>query len=164
MKLILVPLLLLAVLPAAAQSPPDAPAKKPAKPDVLLSEQYSGAVARALLTRIADGFTRRNSKVLLSAFDPRHFPGYALFSDRLQARLGQHDAFRAYFRILDSAPLDSRATVNVELQIEQSYADTGRPPARNTGRARFTLERGAAGWKIVDVAPRDLLTGARGPA
>lgn len=163
MKPLLFAVLLVAALPVAAQSA-DSPARKPAKPDVLLSEQYSDAVANALLSRIADGFVRRNPKLLLSAFDPRHFPEYALFADRLRARLGQHDSFRAYFRILDSAPQDARATVSVDLQIEQSYADSGRPPARSTGQARFTLERGAAGWRIVDLAPRDLLTGAGGPA
>jgi hypothetical protein len=167
MKPILVPVLLLTMLPAWAQSsssPPGAPARKSGKQDVLKSEQYSEQVATVLLSRIADGFIRRNPKLLLSAFDPQHFEGYALFADRMQARLAQHDAFRAYFRILDSAPQDSRATVNVEWQIEQSYADLGRPPTRNTGQARFTVERGAAGWKIVDVSPRDLLTGTRGPA
>lgn len=142
----------------------DALAKKAGKPDALMSQQYSDAVATALLSRIADGFTRRNPKLLLSAFEPRQFAGYPLFSERMQARLGQHDAFRAYFRVLNSAPQDSHATVNVELQIEQSYTDPGRPPTRSSGQARFTLERGAAGWKIVDVVPRDLLTGVRGPA
>ncbi len=164
MKLLILPVLLLATLPLSAQSSSETPARKPSKPGVLMSEQYSDAVAEALLSRIADGFVRRNPKLLLSAFDPRHFPGYPLFAERMQARLGQHDAFRAYFRILDRAPQDSHATLNVELQIEQSYADSGRPPTRALGRARITLERGAAGWKIVDIAPRDLLTGVRGPA
>ncbi len=163
MKPILIAALLLATLPLWPQQPGTAE-KKSSKPDVLMSERYSEAVANALLSRIADGFTRRNPKLLLSAFDPQHFAGYALFSDRMHARLGQHDSFRTYFRILDSTPQDSRATVNVELQIEQSYSDAGRPPIRSAGQARFTLKRGAGGWKIVDVAPRGLLTGERTPA
>lgn len=164
MKLILIPVLLLATLPLAAQSSSETPARKTSKPDILLSEQYSDAVANALLSRIADGFTRRNPKLLLSAFDPQHFAGYALFSDRIHARLGQHDSFRTYFRILDRAPQDSRAILNVQLQIEQSYSDAGRPPTRSAGQARFTLERGAAGWRIVEVTPRGLLTGEPTPA
>ena len=154
--------LLLAALPLSAQS--GTPPQKPAKPDVLLSEQYSDAVADALLSRISQGFVRRNPKLLLSAFDPQQFTGYSQFADRMRARLGQQDAFRAYFRILDRAPQDSRATVEVELQIEQDYNDTLRPPTRSSGQARFTLQRGSAGWRIVDVAPRNLLTGVRGPA
>ena len=160
MKPSLAAVLLLATLPLWAQTP----AKKPAKPDILMSEQYSDAVADALLSRIADGFVRRNPKLLLSAFDPQHFPGYPLFAERMQARLGQQDSFRAYFRILNSAVESSRATITVELQIEQSYADTGRPPLRNLGQARFAVERGAGGWKIVEMTPRELLTGIRGPA
>ncbi len=163
MKLLLIFVLLLATLPLWPQQS-GAPEKKSTKPDVLLSDQYSDAVANALLSRIADGFTRRNPKLLLSAFDPQHFPDYPLFSGRMRARLGQHDSFRTYFRILDRVPQDTRATVHVELQIEQSDTDAARPPTRSAGQARFTLERGPAGWRIVDLAPRDLLTGVRGPA
>lgn len=129
---------------------------------VIASEQYSDAVANALLSRIAGGFTRRNPKLLLSAFDGQRFEDYRLFSERMRARLSQHQSFRAYFRILDSSLQDSRAVVGVELQIEQTSTTTARPATRSTGQARFILERGAAGWKIVDVTPRDLLTGMRG--
>ena len=161
---ILAAILCLALSPAWAQQPagpPDAATRKASQADVLKSEQFSDEVATALLSRIADGFTRRNPKLLLSAFDPQRFEGYALFSDRMQARLGQNDSFRAYFRIVDATPHDARATATVELQIEQTYIAPGRPPTRNSGQAHFTFERGAAGWRIVDVAPRGLLTGAR---
>ena len=152
---------------APAQQPagaPDTATKKSNQPDVLKSEQFSDAVATALLSRLADGFTRRNPKLFLSAFEPQHFPGYALFSDRMRARLGQNYAFRAYYRIVSTQSEDTRTTVNVELQVEEDPVTPGPPPVRNTGQARFTFERGAAGWKIVDVAPRALLTGVRGPA
>ena len=155
-------LVLLTALPLSAQS--GAPPQKSAKPDLLMSEQYSDAVADVLLSRLAQGFVRRNPKLLLSAFDPKNFTGYSQFADRMRARLGQQDAFRAYFRILDRAPQDSRATVEVELQIEQDYTDSARPSSRSAGQARFTLERTAAGWRIVDVKPRHLLTGVPGPA
>lgn len=161
-RLLLVIALLLAVPPTWAQSAPAPPADK--KGDVLQSEQFSDAVASALLSRIQAGFTRRNAKVVLSAFDPQHFPGFALFADRVRARLGQSYGFRAYFRILDRTVQDPRPTATVELQIEQSSTTPGVPPVRNTGQARFTFERGPAGWRIVDVSPRDLLTGVRGPA
>ena len=162
---ILAAVLLLALSPVRAQQPAGAAdAGKSSRPDVLKDEQFSDAVANALLSRIADGFTRRNPRLLLSAFDARRFDGYALFADRMRARLEQHDSFRAYFRILDTTPQDARAMVNVELQVEQSYSPAGRPPVRSSGQARFTFERGAAGWRIVDVAPRGLLTGGRGPA
>lgn len=160
--LLLVIALLLALPPTWAQSVPAPPNEK--KGDVLQSEQFSDAVASALLSRIQDGFTRRNAKVFLSAFDAQHFPGYGLFSDRVRARLGQSYGFRAYFRILDRAPQEPRPTATVELQIEQSSTTPGVPPVRSTGQARFTFGRGPSGWRIVDVAPRDLLTGVRGPA
>ncbi len=157
---------LLAMSPAWAQqtaAPAAAPPPKSPPSDVLKSEQFSEAAANALLSRIAEGFVRRNPKLLLSAFDAQQFEGYALFADRMRARLGQHDAFRAYFRILETVPQDARIMANVEWQIEQSDT-SGRPPTRTTGQLRFTFQRGAAGWKVVDVAPRDLLTGVRGPA
>lgn len=154
--------LLLVTAPCWAQQPA-VPAAKSAPADVLNAEEFSDAVANSLLSRIAEGFARRNPKLLLSAFDVQQFEGYALFADRMRARLGQHDAFRAYFRILETVPQDARVVVDVDWQIEQSYT-SGRPPTRNSGQVRFTFQRGAAGWKIVDVAPRELLTGVRGPA
>jgi hypothetical protein len=161
--------LAMALWPAwGQQSPhPSAPApdrsKNGAQQDVLQSEQFSDAVASALLSRIAEGFTRRNPKLFLSAFDAQQFPGYGLFSDRVRARLGQSAQFRTYFRIVNRVVQDPPA-VDVELQIEQSSTTPGVPPTRNTGHAHFTFGRGAAGWKIVDVVPRELLTGVRGPA
>jgi len=150
--------------PTSPRGEPAATSNTPGSSErpILESEQFSDAVADALLSRIADGFTRRNPKLLLSAFDPRQFEGYGRFAERMRARLGQHDAFRAYFRIVDRAVEDSRATVTVELQIEQSFAG-GRPPTRSTGQARFTLAHGAGGWKVVDVVPRGLLTGIPNP-
>lgn len=146
--------------PTESRSPETA-SNPPRKSDsvVLASEQYSDGVANALLTRVTGGLTRRNPKLLLSAFDPQTFPDYGLFSARMRARLSQHAAFRAYFRIVDSAVEDSRALVRVELQIEETLTTTARPPTRSTGQARFVLERGAGGWRIVDVTPRELLTG-----
>ncbi len=158
--------LLLVTLPSWAQqgaASGEAPATRAAPSDALNSEQFSDAVANILLTRIAEGFVRRNPKLLLSAFDAQQFEGYALFADRMRARLSQHDAFRAYFRIRETVPEDARVIVNVEWQIEQSYT-SGRPPTRNSGKLRFTFQRAGAGWKIVEVAPRDLLTGVHGPA
>ena len=164
---IIAPLLFLP--PAGAQPSPAAPAQprgeqKADRQDVLLSEQFSEAVASTLLSRIGDGFVRRNPKLLLSAFDAQHFPGYPLFSERIRARLGQSYTFRAYYRIVNSSAQDTRATTTVELQIEQGSTTPGAPPTRNTGQATFTFERGAAGWRIVEVSPRDLLIGMRGPA
>lgn len=167
-------LVLFTMVAAAAQEagPPSVPAQSPTagatakksdQASVLASEQYTDAVANVLLSRIAEGFTRRNPKLLLSAFDPQRFEAYPLFADRMRARLGQNDSFRAYFRIVDSVLQDGRATVRVELQIEQA-SSSARPPVRSAGQARFTLQRGAAGWRVVDVSPRDLLTGVHGPA
>lgn len=164
-SLLLAGLLLLALSFAwAQQSSPPAPADKGKKnnpQDVLQSEQFSDTVASALLGRIADGFTRRNPGLFLSAFDAQRFPGYPLFADRVRARLGQNYDFRAYFRILNTTSQDAQATAAVELQIEQDPTTPGPPPTRSTGQARFSFERGPGGWRIVEVAPRDLLTGTR---
>jgi hypothetical protein len=149
----------------AAASSSEAPAKKakPARqPAALMAENYSEEVATALLSRIADGLIRRNPKVLLSAFDAQHFSDYGTFADRVRARMSQHDSFRVHYRIVNTTIEGAGGAVAVELQIEESFALNAIPPTRTTGQARFTFERGANGWRIVEVAPRDLITGDRG--
>lgn len=169
-------LLLLASSAVAQQSGPSQPppqgqgapgasgtsAKKPKaarQPAALMAESFSEEVATVLLSRVTDGFTRRNAKLLLSAFEPQGVADYPLFAARVRARLAVHDSFRAYYRIVSTAG----SVATVELQIEESVAGYGDPPVRTTGQARVAFERGANGWRIVAVTPQDLITGARGP-
>ncbi len=148
--------------PGAAQAP--AGKAKPARqPAALMAENFSEDVATALLSRVADGFTRRNGKLLLSAFDARRVSGYALFAERIRARLAEHDSFRAYYRIVNAESEKVGGTATVELQIEESFAGYADPPVRTAGQARFSFERGANGWHIVAVTPQDLITGAPSP-
>lgn len=166
-KWFLAVLLLLGGSAAAQQSgASEAPAgkAKPARqPAALMAENFSEDVATALLARVADGFTRRNAKLLLSAFDAQRVAEYALFADRIRARLAEHDSFRAYYRIVSTAGEGAGGGATVELQIEESFANNTVPAARTTGQARFTFGRGANGWRIVAVTPPELITGARGP-
>jgi len=147
--------------PGASEAPAEK-AKPARQPGALMAEKYSEDVATALLSRVADGFTRRNARLLLSAFDAQRVSEYARFAERVRARLAEHDSFRAYYRIVSTAGEESGGAATVELQIEESFAGNTVPPARTMGQARFTFRRGANGWRIVAVAPPELITGARG--
>lgn len=146
--------------PTTSQAPGEK-AKPARQPAALTAENFSEEVATALLSRVAEGFTRRNAKLLLSAFDAQRVPDYALFAERVRARVAGHDSFRAYYRIVSAVGEGIGGGATVELQIEESFANATVPPARTTGQARFTFGRGGNGWRIVSVTPLELITGAQ---
>jgi hypothetical protein len=141
---------------APATSSP--PAHKKPKTDATMNQAFSEEVADALLSRLRQGLTRRNPKLLLSAFDPASFPDYAGFAERMNALLDQYDSFRTFYRITSASEHEATGTAQADFTLERSSRNSGSVPLRTRTQVTFTFQRSAKGWRIVDLHPPDLLT------
>lgn len=122
------------------------------------SSAFSEEVAKRLLDQLRAGLVGHSQRQALAAFDRQRMARYARFADQLQALMESYEAFRVHYRILQSADQGARAVVLVEWQMEETPRGGAAPPQRKDGQLRLVLERGAGGWKIVDLDPRELFS------
>ncbi len=168
--LFLVPFILLAfVLSLAAQqqtvpttdAPQASSAKKKdkkQKPDEPPSEDADAATfdertAAQVLGILRDGLEGHSQRLLLSAFDGEKMDGFLTFQDQIEAYFTRYESFRVNLRIIQTSVENNRGAVLAEFQLESEPRGGGRM-SRREGQLRFELERGAKGWKIVDLNPR----------
>jgi len=136
-----------------------APQKKSSKaPDRLTEEKFSLAVAEALMSRLVEGLVRKNPKLFLSAFDPVRFPDYGRFADGVTATLDQSRSFRAHYHVVDATEQDGKGIATVQFDAERVREGGGAAPARRRVQMRLDCERGAKGWRIVQLTPGDFLS------
>lgn len=142
--LTVVPFLLLAlILPLAAQQQSAPP----------VSASFDEGAAAAVLGTIRDGLEGHSQRRLLSAFDAGKMDGYRAFEDQIDAYFTRYEGFRVTFRILQISEENGLGVILAEFQTESEPRGGGRS-SRREGQLRFELERGAKGWKIMDLNPR----------
>ena len=117
-------------------------------------QEYSNAVASQLLQQVTEGFNSSNQGEVLAAFDRARMKDYAQFRGSIRALFAQYENFRAGYNLRQSWPQGERGVVIVEFELEGTTQGEGSAPFRRSAQLRFEFERGRAGWKIVDVAPR----------
>jgi len=122
------------------------------------SETFTDAVADDLLFQLADGMESRNPRLTLGAFDPAKVAGYERFSGQVGAWLRDHSSFRVYYKLRQTSFDSGRGSALVDFQYEAQPRTEGALPVRRHEQLRFTFERGARGWKIVDVSPRNFFS------
>ena len=145
--LAVVPFLLLAlILPLAAQ--------QQAAPPAAAAAAFDEGAAAGVLGTLRDGLESHSQRRLLSAFEAGKMDGYLAFEDQIDAYFARYEGFRATFRILQISEENQRGVILAEFQVENEPPRGGRS-SRREGQLRFELERGAKGWKIVDLNPRD---------
>jgi hypothetical protein len=147
----IVPILFLALtLPLAAQQQSAPPAESQAA-------AFDEGAAAAVLGTLRDGLEGHSQRRLLSAFDAGKMDGYLAFEDQIDAYFARYEGFRVTFRILQVSEENQRASILAEFQVENEPRGGGRW-SRSEGQLRFELERGAKGWKIVDLNPREFFS------
>ena len=141
---------------AVAQTAP-----KPAVPTTTgaaaTAETFSDAVANDLLLQVAGGMEARNSRQMLGAFDPK-LENYNAFVNQIQAWFRDNGSFRAYYKLRQASVDDGRGVALVDFEYEVTPREEDTPPVRRHAQMRFTFERGAKGWKIVDFTPRSFFS------
>ena len=111
-------------------------------------------MASRLLQEVTRGFITDNSGRVLAAFDSARMRNYGSFRDNVQSLFAKYQSFRAAFRVRQSWPQGERGVVIVQFELEGTPLEEDSPPFRRSAQLRFEFERGRAGWRIVDVAPR----------
>lgn len=118
------------------------------------AQEFSNEVASRLLQQVTEGFNSSNAGEVLAAFDRGRMKNYGQFRDSIAALFAQYESFRAGYNLRQSWPQAGRGVVMVEFELEGTPPGEGSAPFRRSAQLRFEFERGRAGWKIVDVAPR----------
>jgi len=118
------------------------------------SEAFTASVANDLLYRLADGMESRNARLTLAVFDAGKFADYAQFSRQVNAWMRDNSSFRVYYKLRQVTADGARGTALVDFAYEAQPVTEGAQPVRRHEQLRLTFERGAHGWKIVDVSPR----------
>jgi hypothetical protein len=144
---------------ALAQQQSSAPGPSPApksKNDaqVLQQQDFSSAVADALVGRIGEGLAGHDRKTLLSAFDKDDFQDYTAMKEQINAVMEAYRSFRLHYHVDSFAPNpDGSATIHSSFQIEQTPAtDFGLPIRRDTNLT-LTASRTKAGWRVIGYTP-----------
>ncbi len=157
-------LLLACVLSLAAQqqpapatdAPPDAnSAPQDKKPQAANAEVFDERAATQVLGTIRDGLEGHSSRRLLSAFDADKMDGFLTFQDQIEAYFTRYEAIRVTLRIVQTSEENNRGVILADFQLENTPRDGGRV-STHQAQLRFELERGAKGWKIVDLDPRSI--------
>ena len=117
--------------------------------------EFSNAVASRLLQQVTEGFNSSNQGEVLAAFDRARMKNYDQFRANIQALFAQYESFRAGYNLRQSWAQGERGVVMVEFELEGTPPGEGSAPFRRSAQLRFEFERGRAGWKIVDVSPRE---------
>jgi hypothetical protein len=157
----LIPFLLLAfVLSMAAQQPtadtPQASTKKAdkkPKKDAAEDTVFDERAAAEVLGTIRDGLEGHSQRLLLSAFNGDKMDDFLSFQDQIEAYFTRYEGFRVTLHILQTSEENNRGVILADFQLESEPRGGGRI-SRREGQLRFELERGAKGWKIVDLNPR----------
>ncbi|HVJ04304.1 MAG TPA: hypothetical protein VM578_01380 [Candidatus Saccharimonadales bacterium] len=167
--LFLVPCILIAFVLSLAAQQQSVPANEPQasstkkkdkkqKPDEASNEDAAAATfderaAAQVLGTIRDGLEGHSQRLLLSAFDAEKMDGFLTFQDQIEAYFTRYEGFRVNLRIIQTSVENNRGAILAEFQLENDPRGGGRI-SRREGQLRFELERGAKGWKIVDLNPR----------
>ena len=144
---------------AAQQSAPP-PATTNARPASVAatSVTFTGAVANELLYQFAQGMESRNARMTLGALDGTKFSGYQRFSEQVNAWFREMSGCRVYYKLKQATTEDGRGVALVDFEYEATPTAEGSSPVRRHEQMRFTFERSAKGWKIVDFSPRNLFS------
>ncbi|MDP9268982.1 MAG: hypothetical protein M3P27_11755 [Acidobacteriota bacterium] len=160
-------------LPAQSAAPGTAPSTAPAATTsraanaraanaAATSPTFTTAVANDLLFQLAEGMESRNARMSLGAFDAAKLAGYNRFADQMNAWFREYTSFRVYYKLkqtlTEGGTEGGRGVAIVDFEYEATPSADGSSPVRRHEQMRFSFERGAKGWKIVEFSPRNLFS------
>jgi len=137
----------------APQESGSAKRNKKHKKDDADTTVFDERTAAAVLGTVRDGLEGHSQRLLLSAFDGDKMDGFLSFEDQIEAYFTRYESFRVTVRIVQTSEENHRGVILADFQVENEPRGGGRV-SRRQGQLRFELERGAKGWKIVDMNPR----------
>jgi|GEM_PF-6505641 len=148
--------------PGTATTAPGATTVRKPSNAAATSTTFTTAVADDLLFQLAEGMESRNARRSLGAFDAEKLSGYNRFSDQMNAWFREYTSFRVYYKLkqvsLEREGEGGRGVALLDFEYEATPSAEGTSPLRRHQQVRFSFERGAKGWKIVEFSPRSLFS------
>ena len=118
---------------------------------------FSVAVASKVLQQLRASLEAHDPQGMLAAFD-RHMRGHAAFKDQVRGFFESHGDFRVGYQVLQTWEEKDRGIVTVQFDLDAASADGGAPPIHKSAQLRFEFAKGAKGWKIIDLRPRNFFS------
>ena len=156
MRTLFIACILTATTIAQQQSTPGpSPAPKSRNDAQVLQQQdFSSAVADALVGRIGEGLAGHDRKTLLSAFDKNDSQDYTAMKEQINAVMEAYRSFRLHYHVDSFAPNpDGTATIHSSFQIEQTPATDFGLPIRRDANLTLTASRTKLGWRVIGYTP-----------
>jgi hypothetical protein len=125
-------------------------AQSDASPEVITE-----SAASKMLAQLAEGLQGHSEKTMLGVFDLRRMEGGPQFKEQVTAFFNQYDRIRVHFKLTELA---EKNVVVVEAEMDETPPDEANPPQHKSMELRFTGANGPAGWKFIDVRPRNFFS------
>jgi len=117
-------------------------------------DAFTEEAASKLLSQVAQGLQGHVERTMLGAFDLSLMEDGPIFKQQITAFFDQYDTIRVHFKLEEVK--DNVAVVDAELdETPRNEAD---PPRHKSTEIRFTGVKTEAGWKFIDVQPRDFFS------
>jgi hypothetical protein len=117
-------------------------------------EVFTEEAASKLLGQVAEGLQGHIERTMLGAFDLSLMEDGPIFQQQITAFFDQYDTIRVHFKLEEVK--DNVAVVDAEM--DETPVNDADPPRHKTTELRFTGTKTAAGWKFVNVQPRDFFS------
>jgi hypothetical protein len=118
-------------------------------------EVITESVASKMIAQLAEGLQGHSEKTMLGVFDLRRMEGGPQFKEQVTAFFNQYDRIRVHFKLTELA---EKNVVVVDAEMDETPPDEANPPQHKTMELRFTGANGPAGWKFIDVRPRNFFS------
>jgi hypothetical protein len=135
--------LLFGLLPSQTKARTDEPA-----------DAFTEAAASKLLNQVVEGLRGHSLGKMLGAFDLSRMEGGPLFKDQVTAFFNQYDAIRVHFKLVE---VTANAVV-VDAEMDATPPGDISPPQHKSAQLRFTATKTEAGWKFLEIQPRNFFS------
>ena len=118
------------------------------------SDVFTESAASKLLGEMAEGLRSHSAYKLLSTFDLSRMDDGTTFKQQITAFFNHYEIIRVHLKLVEVK--DNVAIVDGE--IDGTPRNAADPPQHKNLQLRFTAASTSAGWKFIDVQPRDFFS------
>jgi hypothetical protein len=120
--------------------------------------EFTDGVASDLLNQLTSGFTSRNQKKVLAAFDLAAMADGERFRQQIISFFSHTESVRIHFNLVKTSVQAGNGTAQAEVEMEAQPREDTAPPVHKQERLRFTAASTSEGWKFTDVQPRSFFS------
>ncbi len=131
-------------------------AKTDGKPGTQARPVFTEADAVRVLDQMRQAFESHNRSRFLKLFDTRRMPGFAVFRDEMDEFFETYHSIRMNYQLTQVTTDGEFGGLMMNMTLEAAPSEAGTPGVRRDVQARFLLAWDGKGWKIADLAPRNL--------